>query len=72
MWLQLSYIIFGEFIHVLLFILLIIMGVLFLLPIKLAVVKVFIFIVQMGLSIAGVSVGSYVVADVLHHLLIIW
>ena len=48
------------------------MGVFFLLPIKLAVVKVFIFIVQMGLSIAGVSVGSYVVAVILHHLLIIW
>ena len=42
------------------------MSVFFVLPIQSAIVKVFI-LDQMQLSIAGVSVGSYVIAFVLRH-----
>ena len=54
---------------VLLLVLLIIIHVFCLLPIQVAGVKVFIVIGQMGLSVAGVNIGSCAVAVVLHHLL---
>ena len=54
---------------VLLLVLLIIIRVFCLLPIQVAGVKVFIVIGQMGLSVAGVNIGSCAVAVVLHHLL---